>query len=205
MNRFRSAFMIVVFFVALAFVAGCNVRVNKEQTASGEKNAQITTPFGSLKVETNNVSPKDAGLQAYPGARLIPKEGKNDSDANVNIDTPWFGLRVVALKYESDDSPEKIWDFYKKDMAQYGRVLECKPGSPDLKLESKNKNDMTCDKKGTYFKNGGHSKVQVDDSYDMELKTGNDGRYHVVAIKPSGSGSRFSLVYVQTRGDRESL
>ncbi len=203
MNRFRSAFIIVVFFVALAFVAGCNVRVNKEQTASGEKNAQITTPFGSLKVETNNVSPKDAGLQAYPGARLVPKEGKNDSDANVNIDTPWFGLRVVALKFESDDSPEKIWDFYKKDMSQYGRVLQCKAGSPDMNIQATNDDELSC--KRSHVRTNTRTAVDLGDSYDMELKAGNPRHLHVVGIKSSGAGSRFSLVYVVTRGERESL
>ena len=201
MNHFRSG--LTILFAALGLLVGCNVHVNKDETASGGKNANITTPFGSLKVETNNVSPKDAGLQAYPGARLVPKEGKNDSDANVNIDTPWFGLRVVALKYESDDSPDKIWDFYKKDMAQYGRVLECKPGSPDMNIEPKDKEEISC--KDIHRGSAKRPNVDVSDSYNMSLKAGNPGRLHVVAIKPSGNGTQFTLVYVQTRGSRESL
>jgi hypothetical protein len=204
MNRFIKVLMITL-VVAWGLLIGCNVRVNKDQTASGEKNANITTPFGSLKVETNNVSPKDAGLQAYPGARLVPKEGKNDSDANVNIDTPWFGLRVVALKYESDDSPEKIWDFYKKDMSQYGKVWECKPGSPDLNIQPKSDDDISCKRGGHLNAKSRHASVDLGDSYDMELKAGDPRRLHVVGIKPSGNGTQFSLVYVQTRGDRESL
>ena len=204
MNQQKSLSASVATLAVLGLLAGCNVHVNKEESASGGKNANVSTPFGSLKVETNDVTPKDAGLRPYPGARLVPKRGNNDSDANVNIDTPWFGLKVVALKFESDDAPEKVWDFYKEDMAQYGRVLECRPGSPDLKIEAKSKDDIACDKKG-HPKNGGHSNVNVSDSYDMELKTGTDGRFHVVGIKAAGSGSEFSLVYVVTRGNRESL
>lgn len=194
----------ILMFAVCGLLVGCNIKVNKED-ASGGKNASVNTPFGSLKVETNDVSPKDAGLKPYPGAHLVPKQGDNDNDANVNIDTPWFGLKVVALKYASDDAPDKIWDFYKKDMAQYGRVLECKAGSADMKIDATSKDDMACDKKGVHFKNGGHSNVNVSDSYDMELKSGTDGRYHVVGIKAAGSGSEFSLVYVVTRGNRESL
>lgn len=181
-------------------IAGCNVHVNKETTASGEKNVSVSTPFGGLNVKTDEVSPKDAGLRAYPGARLVPKRDNNDSKANVNIDTPWFGVKVVALKYESADPPEKIWDFYKKDMAQYGRVLECKPGSPDMNLEKRNKDDLTCEK-------GRSNHVQKVDlpSSDMQLRVGTNERMRIVGFKPSAKGTEFSLVYVVTREGRESL
>ena len=186
-------------------IAGCGVQVNKEGSASGDKNVTISTPFGGMHVKTDEVSPRDAGLKPYPGARLMPKRDNNDSKANVNIDTPWFGLKVVALKFESDDPMEKIWDFYKKDMAQYGRVWECKPGSPDMKIEAKNKDDMSCDKKGSHVHGARNPDIDLSDSYDNELKAGGDGRFHVVAMKPSGKGTEFSLVYVVTRGSRESL
>jgi hypothetical protein len=183
------------------FVVGCGVHVKKESTESGDKNVTISTPFGGMHVKTDEVSAKDTGLQAYPGARLVPKRDNNDSKANVDIDTPWFGLKVVALKYESDDSPEKIWEFYKKDMAQYGRVLECKPGSSDLKIEKKNKDDLTCEK--------GHSKARTQrvdmPASDMELRVGTDQRMRVVGFTPSGKGTQFSLVYVVTREGRETL
>src|SRR5438105_10493882 len=194
-------------FFTLAFlsVSGCNVHVNKEGGGDGQKNVTISTPFGGMHVKTDEVSPRDAGLQAYPGARLVPKHDKNDSKANVNIDTPWFGLKVVALKYESDDPMDKIWDFYKKDMSQYGRVLECKSGSPDMKIEAKNKEDLSCDKKGVHSKGPRSGDFDMGDTYQNELKAGGDGRYHVVAMKPSGKGTEFTLVYVVTRGNRESL
>jgi hypothetical protein len=204
MNRFTSA-LITTSFAVFALLTGCSVHTDKSETGSGDKNASVITPFGSLKVETNNVSPKDAGLKAYPGARLVPKEGNKDSDANVNIDTPWFGLKVVALKYETDDAPDKIWDFYKKDMAQYGRVLECKPGSPDMNNEAKAKDEISCKDTGRSRARNHHANVDLGDSYNMELKAGVPGRLHIVAMKPSGNGTQFSLVYVVTRGDRESL
>jgi hypothetical protein len=203
MNRFKTAY--ITSLVAFALLAGCSVHEGKDENASGGKNASVNTPFGSLKVETNNVSPKDAGLQAYPGARLVPKDEKHDNDANVNIDTPWFGLRVVALKYESSDPPEKIWDFYKKDMAQYGRVLECKPGSPDMNIAGNDKDDLSCKRGGHVHTKTRNANVDLGDSYDMQLKAGTPQRLHVVGIKPSGSGTQFSLVYVVTRGERESL
>ena len=201
-DKTKSVNLSAMLLALLCFViTGCGVHVKKESTESGDKNVSISTPFGGLNVKTDEVSPKDAGLRPYPGARLVPKQDNNDSKANVNIDTPWFGVKIVALKYESDDSTEKIWDFYKKDMSQYGRVLECKPGSPDMTLEKKNKDDLTCDK----GQSDRHVKGMNFTTSNMELKVGTDQRMRIVGFKPSGKGTAFSLVYVVTREGRESL
>jgi hypothetical protein len=117
----------------------------------------------------------------------------------VNIDTPWFGLKVVALQYEADDAPEKVWDYYKKELARYGRVLECKPGSPDMDIQKQDKDDLTCsdDKRG--------KQIRVSSAKGMQLKAGTQGKQHIVAVKPSGKGTEFSLVYVNAREGRETL
>ena len=47
-------------------------------------------------------------LPVYPGARLKQDDSDgNDKSANVNISSFGFGLKVVALEYQSDDSPDK--------------------------------------------------------------------------------------------------
>jgi hypothetical protein len=97
----------------LAMLAGCNVHARKD---GGEKNVSISSPLGALKVRTDDVNPKDTGLPVYPGARLKPDTDDNKGKANVNINTPWFGLKVVALTYVSDDSQQKVWDYYKNEM-----------------------------------------------------------------------------------------
>src|SRR5262249_7360921 len=111
-------------------LAGCTAVIKeKEQGGKGEKNVQINTPFGDLKVR-KEVDLSELGLTPYPGARLMPEtRGHDDSSANVNISTPFFSLKVDAAKYESDEKPEKILDFYKKDMARYGKVISCKGAS----------------------------------------------------------------------------
>ncbi len=184
----------------LAWATGCGVHVKKETTASGDKDVTVSTPFGGLHVRTDDVSARDTGMKPYPGARLMPQKDNTDTKANVNIDTPWFGLKVVALKFESDDPTDKIWDFYKKDMSQYGRVLECKAGSPDMNLEKKNKDDLTCEKSGSRRAH----KMDIPTG-DMELRVGTSERMRIVGFKPSGKGTEFSLVYVVTREGRESL
>ncbi len=189
----------VYFLAGIVGITGCNVHVNKESSGGGDKNVSISTPFGGLRVRTDDVAAKDTGLKPYPGARLKPDQEHDQGKANVNIDTPWFSLKVVALTYQTDDARDKVWDFYKKDMSQYGRVLECKPGSPDMKLEKKDKQDLTCDKANI------HGEDVHMSSSDMELRVGTGERMRIVGFKPTNTGTEFSLVYVVTRGGRESL
>jgi hypothetical protein len=201
-------FMRNLFTLAIATVllAGCNMNVKKDEKADGGKKVEISSDLGNLKVNTQEVDPKATGLTVYPGSRLKERDNRHDeSQANVNIDTPWFALKVVAVTYESDDSPDKVWEYYKKDMAQYGRPLECRPGSPDLKLEKKNKDELTCyddkDSRGARRRNRAVS-ISID---SMELKVGTNERQRIVAVKPKGSGTEYSLVYVVTREGRESI
>jgi hypothetical protein len=133
--------------LGLALLAGCNIHTNNKE--GGEKNVSIRSPLGALNVKTDEVNPKDTGLSVYPGARLKPESDEhNQGKANVNIDTPWFGVRVVALTYLTDDPQDKVWDYYKKEMSKYGRVLECKPGSPDLTASVRDKDALSCNDKG---------------------------------------------------------
>src|SRR4051812_14701633 len=93
--------------LALATIAtGCTVKTSSRNGDNGDKateskGAEITTPFGTLRAR-NEDNGKATGLAVYPGARLL-KEKDNDHGGNVVIDTPVFGLKVVAVKYETDD------------------------------------------------------------------------------------------------------
>jgi hypothetical protein len=40
---------------------------------------------------------------------------------------------------------------------------------------------------------------------ETNLVTGTEERRHIVSVRPEGKGSRFALVYVQTRGERGTL
>jgi hypothetical protein len=165
----------------------------------GEK-VEISSDLGDLKVNTQDVNVKDTGLAVYPNSTLKERTKENEGRANVNIDTPWFGVKVVAVTYTTDASPDKVWDFYKKEMGQYGRPLECRPGSPDLDIDPKDDNDLSCYEKGNRKRNR-HIKISADEN---ELKVGTDDRQRIVSMKPSGSGTEYTLVYVVTRRGREA-
>jgi CheY-like chemotaxis protein len=92
-----------------------------------------------------------------------------------------------ALNYVSDDPPEKLLDFYKKELGKYGEVLECKNGVHEQG------DVIKCNDKP------GH------DRDNTELVVGTKERQHIVSVKPEGTGAQFALVYVQTRGKEGML
>jgi len=173
--------------VFLLVFSACSINVKKEQDGQ-DKQVDINTPVGGIHV-SKGANPEDVGIPIYPGAQLKQRDTGDDKSANVNISSFGFGLRVVALQYESTDSPAKIVDYYKDRLKRYGNVLVChtshlKVGT-DIKNHDSNAHELTCD---------GSSGVNI------ELKVGTKENQHIVAVEPAGSGSEFSLVYVRTHG-----
>jgi hypothetical protein len=194
---------LVLLATAVILITGCNMNVKKAENGNGGKKVDISSSLGNLKVSTDNVDARNTGLTIYPGSRVKERTPNNEGQANVNIDTPWFGVKVVAVTFLTDDSPDKVWEFYKKDMSQYGRPLECRPGSPDLKVEKKNEDDLTC--YDSDDKHGRHNRGVALSVDEHELKVGTNDKQRVVTVKPNGSGAEFSLVYVVTREGKEGI
>jgi len=187
----RCALGLAIF--AALFVLACSVNVKKE--ANGEdKQVDINTPVGGIHV-SKGVDPAAVGLAVYPGARLKEKDAGGDSkSANVNISGFGYGVRVVALEYESDDSPAKLVAFYKDQLKKYGDVLVCHTThldvNTDLKGSDEGSHALTCE--GSSGNN-------------IELKVGTRENQHIVAVEPEGKGSSFSLVYVRTHGKEADI
>ena len=178
--------------LCLALV-GCSVTTHDK--GNGKKDdVDIKTPFGSLSVKEGASDIKDTGLSPYPGARIA----KDDDDehhhsANVNISSSLFGLKVVALKYESDDPSDKVLSFYRKEMGKYGKVIDC-TGGFNMNFHHRDKDaEVTCDD---------HSGSEH--GYKEELKVGTENNQRVVAIKPKNAGSEFTLVYVRAWGGNDT-
>lgn len=136
---------------------------------------------------SEEATPRNVGLPAYPGSK--PYKGDDDSSAaDIGISTPLFGLKVVAVELEAPDEPEKVAAFYRKALAKYGEVVECIAGRDGADERSDRSDRLTCD------------------SDEMEknsvvYKVGTEKNQRVVAIKPLGRGTQFSLVHVNVRGD----
>jgi len=187
----RSLWVLVSVF-SVVLLAACSVNVKKGNDGE-DKNVDIKTPFGEIHVD-KGADARDTGLPVYRGARLKPKnDDGEEKSANVNISTSAFGLKVVAVQYESDDPPDKVVAFYQNELKKYGSVLECHTshrgswspahdhGSEELKCEG--------DSNGN----------------SIELKVGTRSNQHIVAIDPRGKGSDFALVYVRTHGKEGTI
>ncbi len=167
----------------------------KNHGDDGNSKVDINTPVGGIHVD-QNVDARDTGLTVYPGAR--PKAKSNDGDkksANVNLSAFGFGLKVVALEYESDDPPAKIIAYYQDQLKKYGNVLQCHGGS--FKVDD----DVPVVGGQKGYVVGGKLKCDSDDGGNkVELKAGTDDNQHIVAIEPEGKGSDFAIVWLRFRG-----
>jgi hypothetical protein len=182
----------IITLVAVLVMSACSINVKKNENGE-DKKVDIETPVGGLHV-SKNADVRDTGLPVYPGARVKQKEANGeDKSANVNISSGLFGLKVVAIEYESDDPPEKLITYYTDKLKKYGSVLECHGSSTDDDVDvnshdSKDSNKLKCKGNNTGNK--------------VELKVGTEDNQRIVAVQPAekGKGSTFALVYVQTRG-----
>ena len=177
-------------------LSGCSVHTSERKDANGKsEDVDIRTPFGSISVKESSTDAKDTGLQLYPGAH--PKSGSGDDkhSANVNISSPVVGVKVVAREYRSDDPPEKVLAYYRKEMHKFGDVIQCSRGWGHSGYQ--------------YHRNDKDEPVSCSDgegdSSEQTLKAGTERNQHDVAVKPWGKGSEFSLVYVRVWDDKQSM
>jgi len=189
-SRKGACVLVIAVWMSLALLPACSVNVKKQ--ANGEdKQVDIKTPMGGIHV-SKQADASDTGLAVYPGARLKAKGSEgDDKSANVNISGFGFALKIIALQYESDATPEQLVSFYRDQLKKYGNVLECHSANHlnlDTNMSDKSRNDsheLTCG-----GSRGNH----------IELKVGTKENQHIVAVEPEGKGSGFSLVYVRTHG-----
>jgi hypothetical protein len=176
--------------------AGCSVQDKK---VNGREDVKIDTPLGGIKVKTDQSAiASDMGLSVYPGASMVKKD-KKDEAADVDMRFGDFHLRVKALSYHTPDSSEKVTAFYRKELARYGDVIECR-GNHSVGSPSKTREGLTCDDGGKHIKIS-----NLDAGADLELKAGGKIHQHIVAVEPESDGTKFGLVALDLpNGKRES-
>jgi len=184
--RVTRRVLLLVSLLTLALACACSIQEKKGD--SGDKKVDIKVPFAEIHVGSDSDA-RDTGLASYPGARSKSDSDGDKNRANVQIGGEDFGVKVVAATYLSDDSPQKVIDFYRKDLGRYGKVLECPKGIHE-------NHDS---------KDGDHGELRCDDHGSTEegkldLAVGVPDRQRIVSVKPNGKGSEFSLVYVQIKG-----
>jgi hypothetical protein len=182
--------MLRVAVALLLVLPACSINVNKGEQGE-DKRVDIQTPVGGIHV-SKDADESDVGLPVYPGARKKEKDEQGEEKAaNVNISAGRFGLKVVAIEYESNDPPDKLLSYYRDQLKKYGKVLECHTsgkGHDTSTGDDDGSNDLKCE---------GDNKGK-----NIELKVGTKQNQHIVAIEPAekGKGCDFGLVHVQIRG-----
>ncbi|MFZ0284302.1 MAG: hypothetical protein WAL32_03670 [Terriglobales bacterium] len=188
----KAKALIAVAFAGWLTVLACTVDV-KDHNGDNSK-VDIQTPVGGIHVD-EEANAKDTGLAIYPGARKKEKTDNDSKSANVNISSSFFGVKVVAIEYESDDAPSKVQAFYQDQLKKFGQVIECHTdkhgGDLAVKAGNNGRQEVRCE---------GNNSGNV-----VELKVGTEDNQHLVSIEPQGKGTDFALVYIQTRGKESTI
>jgi hypothetical protein len=146
---------------------------------------------GAGVVLSGEASAKDVGLPIYPGSRRHKDKDEGSAGANFALWGGCSGGKLVVLKMESDDSLERVAEFYKKALAKYGRVLDCShPAPADTDSSKADSKALTC----------GDDKPEKG---GVLLKAGTKEKQHLAAVQPNGSGSLYQLVYLADWGGSE--
>ena len=168
----------VVLLGLLPLAAACGISVDKGEDGRNKK-VSISTPVGKVQVNADADTPPDTGLPVHAGARAVRDD--EHENANVNIEGGFFGVKVAVARYEDTADRQAILDFYRKELAKFGTVSECR-GDLDFKdsLATPRCKERSRD--------------------EIQLGAGTEGNNHIVSVKPRGNGSEFTLIHVQTRG-----
>jgi hypothetical protein len=200
--------LLAVASLSTLLLAGCHIT---ETGTGSNKKVDIGTPFGSMKVNTNDAGDLSAiGLSAYPGA--VPDKGDNDKDehnnADVNLSFGDFHLGVKAASFHTPDSTEKVLAFYRKDLHnRYGDVIECQDDKP-IGTPTHTSQGLTCsDSKGTHVDtdddkgkkgislHGTLNGNNIGGNHDsVELRSGSQQHQHIVGVDPKDGGTKIGLV-----------
>jgi hypothetical protein len=183
----------MVLLASTLALTGCTM---EQKGSSGNEDVKIETPLGGLKVKTNEaVVAAETGLPVYPGATVVKKD-KDNGAADIDMSFGSFHLRVKAVSYRTPDAPDKVMAFYRKGLARFGDVIECRDNRP-VGTPSKTSEGLTCD-------HDEKSHVTISNApehADVELKAGGKVHQHIVAIEKESGGTKFGLVALDLPSD----
>ena len=172
----QSVILLMVLAAGCA-AAACGIAIDKDDNGRNT-DVNITSPMGRLLVKANSDTTPDTGLPVHHGATPLRRD--DNSNADVNIEGGVFGVKVAVARFEDDAEPQALVDYYKRELAAFGSVTECR-GNLDMK-----KRGPVCRERA----NG-----------DISLGVGTERDHHMVSVTPRGEHAEFTLVHVQSRGD----
>jgi len=158
--------------------------------AGAVRGTQDRDKDGAGVVFSKQATSKEVGLPVYPGSKAHKDERDDSPSIQMGLWGSTFGFKLAVMKMESNDTPDKIAEFYRKALSKYGTVLDC--SDPSRQAADKDKA-------------GSANRLECDDDKPekggLVFKAGTKAKQHIVAIQPNGQGSLFQLVYVEAHGD----
>jgi hypothetical protein len=162
--------------IALILATQCLIAQDKKQQDSNNSVGFILS---------GDATEKDLGLPIYPGARHHKDDSQESPGLTMGLWGGSSGFKLVLLKLESDDAPEKIAAYYRKALGKYGQVLDCRKGSANSDKSGEKSTELSCD-------------ADEPEGGGLTLKAGTKEKQHLVGIQPNGKHSLFQLVYVES-------
>jgi hypothetical protein len=190
----KKSLLVCLAFAGCLILLGCSIDVKDHGNGETSK-VDIDTPIGGIHVD-EQADVRDTGLPVYPGARQKSRSDHDSKNANVNVSSEFFGVKVVAVEYESDDSPSKVLAFYRDQMKKFGSIVECRTDKQSGDLNVKAGGQTSSLPVRCNSDNGGNV---------VELKTGTEDNQHLVSVEPQDKGSDFALVYVRARSKQGDI
>ncbi len=169
-----------------------NVWAQDKPDARAEKNVEQKTErkgFSAGFDISDSASARQVGLPIYPGAKASRDSENESAAANLSIWAGAFGAKLVVMKLETGETPDKVASYYQDALRKFGNVLDCSKGAAagDESKKSAADDTLRCDK-GVMIKG---SKL---------YKAGSKRMQHIVGIDPYGDGTRFQLIYLEAKG-----
>jgi len=175
--------------LVLALLAGCHVTNHNGK----DNDVDVRSPFGSMHIKTDdNVDTAALGMTVYPNSTVWKDDSAEAKDhdnhsADINMSFGDFHLGVKAVSLRSEDSQDKIMSFYRKDLARYGEVIECK-GSTTIGTPTRTAEGLTCNSGNK------HEGINISEGDEVELRAGSEQHMHLVAVRSKDGAQKIGLV-----------
>jgi hypothetical protein len=157
---------------ALSGLTACSIDVYERDDSRHTPLDQSVTSEDSVNAAGDTV--------IYPGARRV---SFHTDSTNVSFTGRFADARVVPEKFESDDAPAMVLEFYRAAMRAHADVIECR-GNINIR-RSRRAETAVC--------------LERPSSQVVQLAAGTRSHYRVVAVKPRSTATEFTLVSVYVR------
>lgn len=167
--------------VGLLLVAAVPMCAQEKADSSATAPGRDSGSIGFIASKT--ASAEDVGLPMYPGARRHKENSDDSPGVQFGLWGGGSGFKLVVLKLESNDKPEKVAAFYRNALAKYGKVWNC-ADSTKAGERGDFPNDLDCQE-------------EHPESGETVLQAGTKEKKHIVNVKPGGGLSIIQLVYIE--------